>query len=32
METGFTICAEHVDLQSGDSHLLKRWPEFKSER
>jgi hypothetical protein len=32
LETGFTMRAEHVDMQTGDSRLLKRWPEIRSER
>jgi hypothetical protein len=32
LETGFTVRADHVDMQTGDSRLLKRWPEIRSAR
>jgi len=32
LETGFTVRAQHVDMQTGDSRLLKRWPEIRSAR
>lgn len=32
LDTGFTVRAQHVDMKSGDSHLLKRWPEIRSAR
>ncbi|HWZ44255.1 MAG TPA: hypothetical protein VNW97_12320 [Candidatus Saccharimonadales bacterium] len=32
LETGFTIRAEHMDMKSGNSRLLQRWPEISNER
>ena len=32
LETGFTVRAEHADLKSGESRVLRRWPEVRSER